>query len=64
MTIINRFTVNTKGALVITGNTFGLSKRNLTIYPGDLHAINQFITTSTVTPTTIPGWTDVINLSQ
>ena len=64
MTIINRFTVNTKGALVITGNTFGLSKRNLTIYPGDLHAINQFITTSTVTPTTIPGWTEVINLSQ
>lgn len=37
MTIINRFTVNTKGALVITGNTFGLSKRNLTIYPGDLY---------------------------
>ncbi len=63
MAIIQRYTTNDNGAIVITGNTLGLSGRRGTNQPGTNNAINQFITTNTnLTPPS--PWTSVVNLNN
>lgn len=63
MSIIMRYTTNENGAIVITGNTLGLSERRGTRLPGTDNAINQFITTNGTLP--VPtGWSGVVNTAN
>lgn len=63
MAIIQRFSDNERGAIVITGNTLGLSRQRSTQNPGTDNAINQFITTNTALP--VPAaWSAIADLSK
>lgn len=63
MALITRYSVNERGAIVITGNTLGLSRLRTTQNPGTDNAINQFVTTNVALPVP-PAWSSIVDLSQ
>lgn len=63
MSVIQRFSDNKHGAIVITGNTLGLSRQRFTQNPGTDNAINQFITTNNTLPVP-PAWSGIANPAQ
>ena len=63
MAFINRYSSTQNGAIVITGNTLGLSKANNANSPGTNDSIGGFITTSTTLPTPA-AWAGVVNLAN
>ena len=66
MSFVNRYLINSNGAITFTGNTLGLSRSDTVAVPGTIDAIGAYITTDTTSQygTYPPGTTSNFMLNS